>query len=73
MFSLTNYPNPDAAVSKLLKNLSINIDPAVISAELDKHPDYPSLLTISDVLTTFNIENAAFRIEHDNVNSMCCP
>ncbi|MFI5139573.1 MAG: cysteine peptidase family C39 domain-containing protein [Sphingobacteriales bacterium] len=73
MLSLTNYPNPDAAVNKLLKNLSINIDPAAISAELDKHPDYPSLLAISDVLTAFNIENTAFRVEPDKVVNIPVP
>jgi hypothetical protein len=67
LFSFTQYPNADAAITKLLNYLSINIDPQAISAELEKHPDYPSLLAISDVLTNFNIKNAAFRIEHNNV------
>ncbi len=52
MSILTRDNNPDAAVNKLLRNLSINIDPATISAELEIHPDYPSLLAISDVLSS---------------------
>lgn len=49
MFSFTKYPNPDVAVCKLLKNLLVNINPATISVELEKHPDCPSLLAISEL------------------------
>jgi ABC-type bacteriocin/lantibiotic exporter with double-glycine peptidase domain len=73
MFSFAKSPNPDAAVNNLLKKLSIKIDPAAISAELEIHPDYPSLLAISDVLTAFNIENSAFRVDHDNLFTVPCP
>ena len=65
--------NPDAAINQLLKQLAINISPGAISAELEKHPDYPSLLAISDVLSNFNIENAAFRIEPDELINVPCP
>jgi uncharacterized membrane protein len=73
LFSFTQYPNADAAINKLLNYLSINIDPQAISAELEKHPDYPSLLAISDVLTNFDIKNAAFRVEHNSVANVPCP
>ncbi len=73
MPSFTKQQNADAALHKLLKSLSINIDPAAVSAELDRHPDYPSLLAVSDVLTNFNIENAAFRVEPDELAKVPCP
>jgi len=73
IFSLNRPPNPDAAVIKLLKNLKLNMSRAAISAELEKHPDYPSLLAISDVLTSFGIDNAAFRIEPDKLAGVPCP
>jgi uncharacterized membrane protein len=73
MFSFTKQQNADAAVHKLLKHFSVNIDPAAISAELEKHPDYPSLLAVSDVLTNFNIENAAFHVEPDELANVPCP
>ncbi len=73
MLSFTKQQNADAAVHKLLKSLSINIDPAAVSAELDRHPDYPSLLAVSDVLTNFNIENAAFRVEPGELANVPCP
>jgi len=51
MYLFSKQQNPDAAINQLLKQLGINISAAAISTELDKHPDYPSLLAVSDVLT----------------------
>jgi uncharacterized membrane protein/thiol-disulfide isomerase/thioredoxin len=73
MLSFTNFQNPDAAVTKLLKGLSINIEPDIVITELEKHPDYPSLLAISDILNTFHIENAAYRVEMKNLPAIPCP
>ena len=73
MFSLTKTQNAQAVVNQLLKNLSIYVDPEKIGAELDKHPDYPSLLSISDVLANFNIQNSGFRIEPEKVTAVPCP
>jgi len=67
MISIIKTPNAEAVVKKLLKSLSINVDHGAIAAELEKHPDYPSLLAISDVLANFSIQNSAFRVETENV------
>ena len=60
MFTLTPIPNAEAAVIKLLKTLGLNISHEDVIAELDKHPDYPSLLAVSDVLTAFDVEKSVF-------------
>ncbi|MDB5150902.1 MAG: hypothetical protein JWQ57_4922 [Mucilaginibacter sp.] len=73
MFVFTDYNNADAVVIKLLKSLSVNISAAAIVAELDKHPDYPSLLAVSDVLNNFYIENNAFRVPFDELENLRCP
>lgn len=73
MLSLTQQNNPEASVFKLLKYLNINIEPGVITAELERHPDYPSMLAISDVLNALNIENSAFRINSDELANVPCP
>ncbi len=73
MLSLVKQNNPDAVVIKLLKNLKIDIASETIIAELDKHPDYPSLLAISDVLNNFAIENSAYRVEHNQLFNVPCP
>ncbi|TWJ01536.1 thioredoxin-like protein [Mucilaginibacter frigoritolerans] len=73
MLSFTKHPNAEAAVFKLLKYLKINIEPELISSEMFRHPDYPSMLAISDVLNALNIENAAFRVEAEEIDSVPCP
>ena len=58
---------------KLSAILGLNVSTAAIMAELDMHPDYPSLLAVSDVLTNFNIENAAFRVEFEELDQVPLP
>jgi len=57
MLSFRRRNDVDTTVFKLLSNLSIHIDEELIKSELEKHPDYPSLLSISDVLTELSVEN----------------
>ncbi|HZY36654.1 MAG TPA: cysteine peptidase family C39 domain-containing protein, partial [Mucilaginibacter sp.] len=73
MIALTKYGNAHAAVIKLLRSLKISIDPEMIIGELDKHPDYPSLLAVSDVLTAFRVENVAFHIGFDELGDIPVP
>lgn len=73
MISFKKYDNADASVIKILKALSIPVDSDKIIAELDKHPDYPSLLAISDVLNNFQIENNAYRITVEQLPLVSCP
>ncbi|HVW95423.1 MAG TPA: vitamin K epoxide reductase family protein [Mucilaginibacter sp.] len=73
MLSLKKVPNPDAVVIRLLKLSGANVDPEKVIADLEKHPDYPSLLAISDVLDYFKIKNAAYRIDSANLADVPCP
>lgn len=56
----TNAPQVTALFTKLLK---VKISRTTLTKELEEHPDYPSLLSISDVLNNYNIENMAVRLE----------
>src|ERR1700733_8508188 len=73
MLSFKNLLNPQAALFKLLNYKGININTATIQDELEKHPDYPSLLAVCDVLTASNIENSAFRIGVEELDNVPCP
>jgi uncharacterized membrane protein len=73
MFTSIRYNNAEASVIKLIKILNIDILPETIVYELEKHPDYPSLLAISDVLTALHIENFAFRVAPDQLLNIPCP
>jgi glutaredoxin/uncharacterized membrane protein len=41
----------------------ISIDKTEFLFQIQSHPDYPSLLSISDTLAFFNIDNAAIRVD----------
>ncbi|QEC77651.1 vitamin K epoxide reductase family protein [Mucilaginibacter ginsenosidivorax] len=73
MLFINNYENADAVAIMLLKCLRINIPAHEIVAELSKHPDYPSLLAISDVLQNFNVNNAAYQVSIHDAGKVPCP
>ena len=51
-----------------LEKENINIDKNEFLFQIQSHPDYPSLLAISDTLSFFNIENSALRLNFDELN-----
>lgn len=73
MIFFKKYDNAEAVVFKVLKAFSIPVDDNKIISELDKHPDHPSLLAISDVLSNFNIENSAYRLAAEELQQVPCP
>jgi thiol-disulfide isomerase/thioredoxin len=50
-----------AVTLSLLKKLRIKVNSSTVKQRLESHPDYPSLLAISDCLSDFHIENIAYR------------
>ncbi|GAA4774230.1 MULTISPECIES: vitamin K epoxide reductase family protein [Flavobacterium] len=50
-----------------LKKENIEIDETEFLFQMQSHPDFPSLLTISDTLSFFNIENTAIRIDFQEI------
>jgi uncharacterized membrane protein/thiol-disulfide isomerase/thioredoxin len=73
MLSFFQRQNADSVIIKFLRYSGLSISPQTVVEELDKHPDYPSLLAISDVLTNFNIDNDAFRLTGDELQSLPGP
>ncbi|RKR82056.1 thioredoxin-like protein [Mucilaginibacter gracilis] len=70
---IIKYGNIDFVTIKLLKLLRKGVSYEDVINELEKHPDYPSLLTISDVLNWFQIDNAAYRVNAEELNSVPVP
>ena len=59
--------NITAVFSKFAKQINLPLNESEIYDELLIHPEYPSLLAISDILTAFNIENAAYHVKEDDL------
>lgn len=73
MLTFHQYGNTDAAIINLLKELGIRVSSKDVSSELEKHPDNPSMLAISDVLDWFQIPNAAYKVETNKITDVPTP
>lgn len=60
---LSRQENPVAVVNALVKKLNILVSSFTIKQSLQEHPDYPSLLAVSDCLTQWNIPHQAYQID----------
>lgn len=49
-------------VTQFLKKQRIKINTGLLHQKLSEHPYFPSLLSISDVLTALNVSNQAYKI-----------
>ena len=65
-------PNVKATIA-FLKLLNVKVTNSTIDDTLQNHPDWPSLLCISDSLTKWNIANAAGKIEVSEIDQLPTP
>ncbi|MCC7402318.1 MAG: thioredoxin domain-containing protein [Chitinophagaceae bacterium] len=56
-----------------MQKLNIPVASSFIREKLLSHPDYPSLLSITDTLDELNIENGAFVVEKEKIKEMPVP
>jgi uncharacterized membrane protein len=63
IFPLTeNFEHPVTATIALLNQLKVKVTASTVNETLQNHPDYPSLLSISDSLKKWHIANVAFKV-----------
>jgi len=65
--------NIAAVFTKFAKQINLPLNESEIYDELLIHPEYPSLLAISDILKAFNIENAAYHVKKDDLLEVPVP
>lgn len=63
MFAFIRHSNVDATAMRLLKLSGVSISTKELISELEIHPDYPSILSISDVFNWFNVQNEVYHVE----------
>ncbi|PTS91598.1 hypothetical protein DBR11_28695 [Pedobacter sp. HMWF019] len=68
LLPLKSIPNAVSVLSLLIKTLKIPVTSYTIKNDLLEHPDYPSMLALSDCLTSWNIPNKAFQVEKESFN-----
>ena len=64
---------PDTILYGWLKKLKISVSKNYIRQQLNSHPDYPSLLSITDTLDELGIDNTAIQIEKEQLPEMPVP
>jgi uncharacterized membrane protein len=60
-------------VFKWLRELKIPVSKSYLKEQLFSHPDYPSVLSITDTLNDLGIENAAVQIEKEQLAELPSP
>jgi protein-disulfide isomerase/uncharacterized membrane protein len=65
--------NSETVLSSLLKQLKVNVTSSTSKDCLNKHPNFPSLLAISDCLSEWAINNEAFRIDKTSYDANILP
>ncbi len=64
---------PVLLLSRFLKLLQVSVTGATAQTTLLNHPDYPSLLSISDALRTWKVNNIATRIPKEQLTQLPLP
>jgi len=57
------YYNLESVLRTLLNKLKIRVTPLTSDRCIQEHPEYPSVLSLSDCLSEWNVENQTYRIE----------
>jgi len=70
---LKNYEQTVNATIALLLKLKVKVTKSTIERALQAHPDYPSLLSINDVLNELNIKTAAINIDKERLKELPIP
>ncbi len=68
-----NYENPVTAVIQLLRQLKVNVTDGSVNEAILSHPDYPSILAVSDCLKQWLVENVAIRADKERIDEMPLP
>jgi uncharacterized membrane protein/protein-disulfide isomerase len=63
----------DQVLSRWFKLLKISVAKSYLKEQLLSHPDYPSLLSITDILDDLNIENSAIEIKKEQLPEIPVP
>ncbi len=73
MYLFTNRSNVGGVIYKMLRCLGKPILFNTIQDELDTHPDYDTLLAVTDVLAHFGVSSQAYRITNADLQQVPVP
>jgi uncharacterized membrane protein len=65
--------NAEQVLISLIKTLNLEVSPSTVRDNLAAHPESPSMLALSDLLSEWNVENLAVAIGIDDLNEIPLP
>lgn len=68
-----HYPSIVKATIEFLRLLHVKVNNSTVNEALQNHPDWPSLLCISDGLSKWSIENGAGKIDPAGIDELPVP
>lgn len=69
----TTHQQPVEVIRLLIHHLQVYVTNTSIKEQLQIHPDYPSLLSPSDTLDVWNIQNVALKLESEQLKELEVP
>lgn len=70
---ISEYDNAIAAVKNFIIKSKVSVDLYNVEEVIHNHPNFPSILSISDALTWWNIKNMIVRISVDDLSQIPYP
>lgn len=58
---------------RLLDNLNVKVNSSTVNKTLKDHPEYPSLLSVSDALNQWNVHNIAIQVDQSRIYELPVP
>lgn len=65
--------NVSEATVQLLRSLKVPVTATTAIEQVESHPDFPSLYSISDSLKSWKVENGAFKVEPEKLDDLPKP
>lgn len=76
-FNLENLFSPlhtcEASTIEFCKLLNVNVTKTTLKKDLVEHPNYPSLLSISDVIKTYGVDSVSIKTDFKNLVTFNTP
>lgn len=73
LFEKNARGNASLVTVQLLKRLKVPVTSTAITEQVENHPDYPSLFSISDSLKSWKVESLALQVEPETLDKLPVP
>ncbi|SKA29067.1 Uncharacterized membrane protein [Chitinophaga eiseniae] len=62
-----------ASTKLLLDHLKVNVSLTTLTTEMESHPDFPGILSVSDILSKFGVENLLAKFDAEQLPQLPAP